>query len=78
MNREHVHLLSELTLSIQETDKESQLKVILLDKTEKKADPFSTDFDPATLAEESQFQALLVEESLFRDMEIVEKSREEL
>ena len=63
---------------IQETDKESQLKVILLDNTEKKADPFSTDFDPATLAEESQFQALLIEESLLRDMDIVEKSREEL
>ena len=63
---------------IQETEKESQLKVILLDETEKKADPFSIDFEPTTLAEESQFQDFLVEESLLRDMEIVEKSMEEL
>ena len=54
------------------------MKFVLHHDTEKNADPFSIDFEPTTLAEASQFKYLLVEESPLRDMDIVEKSREEL
>ena len=36
------------------------------------------DFEPTTVAEDSKFMDLLVEESLLRDMDILDKIKEEL
>ena len=47
-------------------------------KLRKKADPLSINFEPTSVAEASKFMDLLVEESLLRDMDVLEKTREEL
>ena len=78
IKQEYNHLLTELTISIEEIDKDIQLQVILHGKTKRKADLFLIDFEPSTLSEESQFQNFLVIESLLRGIDIVQKSREEL
>ena len=78
IKQQYDHLMNELTTSLEEIDKHSEIKIIYHDQTEKIGDPFSINFEPTSVAEASQFQDLLVEESLLRNLDIMEKSRDEL
>ena len=69
--------MDELSVSLDEIKNNSQLKIIDHNETEKIADPLSIDFEPTTVAEASKFMDLLVEESLLRDMDVL-NTREEL
>ena len=70
--------MNDLTTSLEEIDKHNEMKMIYHDQTEKNGDPFSINVEPTTVAEASQFQDLLVEEILLRNLNIMEKSRDEL
>ena len=74
LSKEYEEMMSALCVSLEDIDQNSELKVITHDKTEKRADLRSIDYVPQSLEEASEFQDLLVEECLLRDMDIVDKT----
>ena len=78
LRQEYENLKCKFTTSLDEVEKNIELKIITHDETEKISDPYLIDFQPTTVCKASQFQDLLAEEILLHDLDIIEKSREDI